>query len=521
MVCFLVNGFPIVTGLFTLFNRFLVVVGLFVNGIPVAPVSSCVKTCRFEILLFSLSNLLVPTVTGGLFVYCIGIFKRFEKSLKLEISVKLILAMLIDISVVFFFVLQVKYTYSSLMSTKDDGAQEKSGENRRVLLISLDGFGWDYMNKTFTPNLDYIARTGVQAEYLRSSFPTTTYPNHFTMVTGLYPESHGIIANYMRDPELKGRFNIYNTDPKWWGAFGAVPLWITNQDQGGRSAVMHWPGYNVPFEGKTPDLNLESPSFNIDLRNKSGKVISYDARIDLLMKWLTSENPPNFIAMYLEEPDEVGHRYGPRSKEVKSMIRKLDSVIGEVLMRLRSNKMLDSTNIIVVSDHGMREISSSRQEFVDNYVNPHDYDIWDESTNLMVEPRDKKHKEDIYEQFKQIPHVKVYWKADIPKRFHFANNRRVPEIFVMAKDGWEITGGKPPKKPKKWIKGNHGFSNEDKSQRGFFIGRGPAFRMGYKAEGFDNIHLYPLICKLLGVTPRPNNGTLAATNDMLRSDFDG
>ena len=207
------------------------------------------------------------------------------------------------------------------------------GQKQPVLLISLDGFSWNYMSKANTPNLDYIVKTGVKAKFLRSAFPTTTYPNHVTMVTGLYPESHGIIANYMYDPVLKERFNIYNTDPKWWSTFGAEPLWITNQNQGGRSGVIHWPGYNVAFKGEYATLRVKTPSFNIDLRNETGRVITYEKRIDVVMKWFSSDKPPNFVALYFEEPDEEGHRFGPNSKEIKKKIEKLDSTVGLNLRR--------------------------------------------------------------------------------------------------------------------------------------------------------------------------------------------
>lgn len=392
------------------------------------------------------------------------------------------------------------------------------GRKQPVLLISLDGFGWDYMSKANTPNLDYIVKTGVQAEFLRSSFPTTTYPNHYTMVTGLYPESHGIIANYMYDPKLDKRFNIYNTDPEWWSAFGAEPLWITNQDQGGKSGVIHWPGYNVAFNGEYANLRVKSPSFNIDLRNETGRVISYEKRIDVLIKWLSSDKPPNFVALYFEEPDEEGHRFGPNSKEIKKKIEELDQTIGLILDGLREIGKLDSINIMLTSDHGMTEMSPSRRIFFDKYVDTTTFDIWDASTNLMISPK-KGHKQSVYNEFKKLekkkPHIKVYWKQEIPDFLHLKNSRRVPEIFVLTDLGWALANSKQTY----FYKGNHGFSQDHKDMAGFFVGRGPAFRQGYTRKGFNNTHLYPLMCRLLGVDPKPNNGSLNAIKDMLKNSF--
>lgn len=407
------------------------------------------------------------------------------------------------------------YLYAIFVSVNVN--EMSAGLKQPVLLISLDGFRWDYMNKTNTPNLDKIVRTGVKAKFLRSAFPTTTYPNHFTMVTGLYPDRHGIIANYMYDPVLKERFNIYNTDPKWWSAFGAEPLWITNQDQGGRSGVIHWPGYNVAFNGEYATLRVKTPSFNIDLRNKTGRVISYEKRIDILMKWLSSNKPPNFVALYFEEPDEEGHRFGPNSTEIKNKIEKLDQTVGLIWDGLRRIGKLNKINIMITSDHGMTEMLPTRI-FFDKYVDTKNFDIWDQSTNLMISPK-KGHKCSVYKAFERLqrkePHIKVYWKRDIPEFLHLKNNRRVPEIFVLADLGWALINSKQ----KYFYKGNHGFSQEHMDMAGFFVGRGPAFRRGYERDGFDNVHLYPLICHIMDIKPKPNNGSIEKVGDMLRNSF--
>ena len=166
----------------------------------------------------------------------------------------------------------------------------------------------------------------------------------------------------------------------------------------------------------------------------------------------------------------------------------------------------------------MTEMSPRRRIFFDKYVDTKTFDIWDQSTNLMISPK-KGHKYNVYKAFKRLqkkkPHIKVYWKHEIPDFLHLKNSRRVPEIFVLADLGWALVNSKQTN----FYKGNHGFSQSYKDMAGFFVGRGPAFRQGYKREGFDNVHLYPLMCRLMGLDPKPNNGSLREVQDILRPSF--
>ena len=386
-----------------------------------------------------------------------------------------------------------------------------------LILISADGFRWDYFNNAnLTPNLHFIARTGVQAKFIRSAFTTTTYPNHYTMVTGLYPESHGIVSNYMYDPKFKARFNIKTIDPSWWKA---EPLWTTNQEQGGKSGVIYWPGYHVKIQGHSPLLSVDTPSANTDIGNATGKIYSYKKRVDTALKWLEMKKPPNLIALYFEEPDESGHEFGPESKKLWKVIKRVDSTVGYLIHGLHSRNLLNRVNIIVTSDHGMTTISSKRQIYLDNYVDPKTYDIWDASTNFMINPRKGK-LDYVYQSLQRVPHLKAYRKKDIPVEFHYKHSRRITPILAMPNQGWTINTTKTHLGfSGQWEHGNHGFSNQEMDMHALFVARGPAFRTGYKAKPFDNVNLYSLLCKVLGVRPRANNGTLKATKCMLKPAF--
>lgn len=204
-----------------------------------------------------------------------------------------------------------------------------------VLIVSFDGFRWDYMDKVQTKNLDYIVNTGVKAKYVENTFVTKTFPNHFTIVTGLYEESHGIVDNSMYDPVFKAYFHVGNNETRWWN--GGEPIWVTNQKAGSKSATVFWPGSDVKIRGQYPTYFM-----------KYDYHLSYRARVDKIIELVSIKEPPTFCTIYFEEPDHSGHSYGPDSKEVITAIRKADNITGYLLERLRTKEMLDKVNIILL-----------------------------------------------------------------------------------------------------------------------------------------------------------------------------
>ena len=211
-----------------------------------------------------------------------------------------------------------------------------------LLVISLDGFRWDFAGKAQTPYLEFLKKTGVTVPYVRSVFPTITMPGHYSIVTGLYPESHGIISNTMYDPVLNAQFGAAQTDPRWWN--GAEPIWVTNQKQKGTSGVLYWPGYNIKIKGMYPKYREYSPSPNVDQFNKTGKVMSFEKRTEKVIDWLTSKNPPKFVAVYFEEPDKTCHHQG--WSDLPEAIERVDKTIGLIVEGLKQHELLDKVNII-------------------------------------------------------------------------------------------------------------------------------------------------------------------------------
>ncbi|MGB3507993.1 MAG: ectonucleotide pyrophosphatase/phosphodiesterase [Microcoleaceae cyanobacterium] len=378
-----------------------------------------------------------------------------------------------------------------------------------VILISLDGFRWDYFQKTDTPYLDYLSATGVKAKSLIPVFPSKTFPNQYTIATGLFPENHGIISNKMYDPKLEAKFSLGDRssveDSRWWGG---EPIWVTAEKQGQISATLFWPGSEAPVKGISPTY-----------WEKYDASLSYNKRVEKALNWLRLpvEKRPTFIALYFNEPDSKGHQYGPDSKEVENTIREVDNTVGLLLEALKQEKVLNKINIIVTSDHGMTSISKDRIIYLDDYIDLEAVDIIDWSPVLALHPHNG-NKEEIYNALVNAnPHFKVYYKEDIPERFHFRNHHRITPIIGIAEEGWSISShGLVNTLKSQFVRGNHGYDYQLPSMHGIFIASGPSFKKGLVVESFQNIQIYNLMAKFLNLKPAPNDGNFDSVQAMLR-----
>lgn len=235
-----------------------------------------------------------------------------------------------------------------------------------VLLISFDGFRWDYLKRTDTPNFDFIIKNGVTAKKgIKNVFITKTFPNHYTIVTGLYEESHGIVGNVMFDPKYNETFDVYNRESKWFDE--GEPIWVTNQrqDTTRRSGVMFWPGDGVTIKGILP---YKYKLYDGNYPNES--------RIDTVVSWFTDEWPINVGLLYFSEPDGVGHDVGPDSPYLSVTIRALDTLVGHLLKKLREAGLINDINIVITSDHGMASTPKNKIINLDKYIDPTTYRIF-------------------------------------------------------------------------------------------------------------------------------------------------
>ncbi|MFZ2322363.1 MAG: ectonucleotide pyrophosphatase/phosphodiesterase [Ignavibacteriaceae bacterium] len=371
-------------------------------------------------------------------------------------------------------------------------------QNRNyTILVSFDAFRWDYGNRGISPNLDYIEQNGVHALSLCPCFPSKTFPNHYSIVTGMYPENHGIIANSFSNPYTNQKYNISDSiakrDAKW---YKGEAIWETAKRQGVITASYFWPGSEVNVDYRRPDY-VERFVYTRP----------YDERINGALNWLELpyNKRPHFIMLYFDATDTSGHNYGPNSNEVNQSIAKEDSLIGKIFSGLKKLNLLDSTNVIIVSDHGMTELSPDRVIKIDELLSGFHYKTSDKGTMMFIYPEESE-KIDVYTRLKKSEkNYKVYWKNELPEYLHYKDNPFVAGIIVIADLGYSIFDNKDLKKySKKFPGGNHGYDPANLDMHGIFYAIGPDFKSGFSCGTIDNIDIYPLLAKILHIYPNNN-----------------
>lgn len=369
-----------------------------------------------------------------------------------------------------------------------------------VLLISIDGFMPEYMDRNETPNLDFVAQHGVRAASMIMVFPTITFPAHYSIVTGLYAENHGIISNSFFDYQLEAGFSYGPPDNgpddiEWWGG---EPIWVTAEKQSKTAATVFWPGSDSEIKGIRPTRYLDYDGS-----------VSNMARVDTLITWLDPEGDvrADFSTLYNSTIDSYGHRYGPYSEEIDQQVTEADGWIGYLLQQMEQHGVSDKLNIIIVSDHGMAELSEERVIFLDDKIDPGDVDMIDWSPVAMIRPDEGK-KEEIYRALKENENnYRVYLKEDLPAEYRFRNHYRIPEIIMVADLGYTITT-RPFLKGRGLSAADHGYDPGYPEMHGFFLAMGPDFRQGFETGTIESIHLYELMAHILGLEPAPNDGSL-------------
>eukprot|EP00667_Euglena_gracilis_P010836 EG_transcript_11046 len=371
-----------------------------------------------------------------------------------------------------------------------------------VLLISADGFRWDYLNEVDTPNILSMRATGVWATEMVNAFVTKTFPNHWTLVTGVYEETHGIVGNGMFDPETNSSFN-FSTCGSWWDA--VEPLWATLERSGRPSASYAWPGSNCPIHGVLPrDVVPFAQS------------AAFSQRVDTVLGWLRRDcaTRPALVTLYFQEPDSTGHTYGPNSSEVRSAVRDIDRLVGRLLAEIAAGGLGLEVNVVLTSDHGMAETSPDRVVYLEDFVPSDWYTAVNQGPIAALWPRDGVAVEAVYLAIAgRLPNATVYRKQDLPERWHYRHHPRVMPIIVVADEGWLVLQTRGA-----WIgKGNHGYDNRLRSMHPLFLASGPAFQVGRQVPTFRNVDVYPLLCEVLRAPCHAHNGSLEVAWSMLRS----
>ena len=374
-----------------------------------------------------------------------------------------------------------------------------------VILISLDGFRYDYLDKFQPPNLISLAHGGVQARWLTPAFPTKTFPNHYTITTGLYPQNHGIVENNVFDKDRNVTFSMGNREEvqngRWWLG---EPIWITAEKQGQKTAPLFWPGSEAEIAGTRPTY----------WKPYDGGMTN-EARVAAILSWLDlpSSERPTFLGLYFSDVDNAGHDFSPDAVETRDAVIKVDGDVGKLIEGLKTRGIFAQVNLIIVSDHGMATQDPNNVVILDELF---DTDLAEKilwSGEIVgIFPRQAS-EDTIYSTLKAKlpPRVKVYRKAELPARLHYSNGSRIPPLLVLPDEGWTLSTRKRFEEMKardrgSHPRGGHGYDNELPSMRAIFIAHGSAFKKGAVIEPFENIQVYNVMTRILGLTPVPNDG---------------
>jgi predicted AlkP superfamily pyrophosphatase or phosphodiesterase len=364
-----------------------------------------------------------------------------------------------------------------------------------VVLVSFDAVRWDFDKIYKTPNLNKLAADGVKANHLISSFPTNTFPNHYSIATGLYPDHHGLINNSFFAPDLNLSYRIGDRAAVENAAFyGGEPIWITAEKQGVKAASFFWVGSEAPVGGMRPTY-----------WKRYDTNVTYDSRIDTVVKWLSypEEKRPELVTLYFDEPDATAHDYGPVSPETGEVVNILDSLLGDLRNKLAKLPYAKRINLIVLSDHGMAKVSSEKYINLKSVVP----DRMIASLNggnpvYLIKPAENK-SDSILLLINNTPGVKAWLKENLPERWHYGTNSRIPDIVAVADSSWYV-GTRPFVGTLNG--GAHGYDNRNSDMYAIFYASGPSFRKNYTISELNNTDIYGLICRILDIKPAPNDG---------------
>lgn len=373
-----------------------------------------------------------------------------------------------------------------------------------LIVVSFDGFRYDYLNNPrLTPNLRRLIRRGGVTGHMVPTFTTKTFPNHHSIATGLYQETHGIIHNDMFDPIYRESFKDKEDglSDRWWDNGFATPLYIANQVYGnlGRSSCCApWIGCHVRYlSGKHRAKYHRGFNASSDWYEQMDWALSHMTRPD---------HPANLIMLYIHQPDGIGHMHGPWAKETLNQVAQTDHFVGDLLDKLRQRDLLDRTNVIFLSDHGLSEINPTRAIVLENILNSTWYKAYGGNPVYHIEPL-KGYRQAIMNALEAFSAVfpesfDVYWKEAIPARYRYRHNRRIHSILLVARDGWSVYNTHLEFVESIDRRGQHGYDNLALSMRPLFGATGPAFKSKYLHPiQFTNVDLYPLMLTLLNIDP--------------------
>jgi alkaline phosphatase D len=373
-----------------------------------------------------------------------------------------------------------------------------------LVILSMDGFRWDYTDSVATPNFDAMAKRGVKAESMQVSFPSKTFPNHYTLATGLVPNHHGIVNNTFYAPKYDEVYSISKREMVQDGKFyGGEPIWNTAEKQGVKAASYFWVGSEADIQGMHPSI-----------WKLYDQKIDFYQRADSVIAWLNlpNEKRPHMILWYVHEPDHSGHRYGPHSIQTDSVVKNLDELLGYFMKKLDAQAVGKQVNFILTADHGMENISKDRVVYLDDVLPKKWYDYCLGSNPIYNIKAHEKYKDSIQLVLNQIKGIKCYENPNLPDYLNYGDNPRCLDFTIVADSAFSLIKSRR----KHFGGGTHGYDIHNKNMNAIFYAYGPAFKQGYAQPMFKNVDVYPLMCQILGLVPAPNDGDFKEVSGMLK-----
>lgn len=374
-----------------------------------------------------------------------------------------------------------------------------------VILVSIDGFAQRYWDAADVPALKGLAEAGARAESLQPVYPSKTFPNHYSQVTGLYPEHHGIIDNSFTDPVSGAWFDFDNKDPHFWLG---EPIWITAERQGLNTATMFWPGSEVSFDGDRPRYYVP---YDGSIPNRK--------RVDQALEWLElpDSQRPRFITLYFSDVDHEGHSYGPESASVYRAAEEVDESLERLVAGLEERALLDAVDILVVSDHGMEAFSRDKIVFLDDHVALDTVQVYSWAQHVTLDPAVPGTTDQVMADLATLPKVRCYRKAEIPDYLHYSDSERIREILCLPDEGWVLSTHAYADEESKYSSGaTHGWDPTYPSMHGVFVAHGPHIQQGYVHPSIDQVQLYNLMAEILEIDPANNDGDPSQVAGLLR-----
>ena len=362
-----------------------------------------------------------------------------------------------------------------------------SYNNQYVLVISFDGFRYDYLEIAQTPNFDRFIENGVHAKSLIPVFPSLTFPNHYSIATGYYSDNHRILANSFFSKRLDKIYSMKDSETVQDGSFyGMEPIWVTAEKNGLKSATYFWIGSEAEINGYRPSI----------YKNYDGSVL-FESRVDSIVSWFEypEEKRPKLSMLYFSEPDHSGHLYGPTDNKTLFQIELADSLLGYLIDSINNLDIAHLINIILVSDHGMVEVSEEKMINIDDYLNVN-YVSYGKGPYIEIYDIQNGNNDSTI----QIPHITTYSKQNIPLEYHF-KTQNSGDYLLLADSGWFLYTNNDLEKQGLKIKGMHGYDPFDMNMHGIFYAYGPNFKKNLSISTFESIHIYPIICRILNIEP--------------------